>query len=896
MASRTNKESVQLSLTIDGKQAEDTIKALDQQGEKIVRQLMDLEEQGKETTDEYKKLKAEQQDLLKQSNELFAKMKSASEQQQRLAVNEGKSMNQLQREYRQLSAIVKNLSPEHKDFNEQVELLHRKKAKIDEMKKAFGQLRDNTKGLKDDIKQVGLNVGDLVTGGLATGGILAAVDLVQDAGAAVAEMVEQMRDLRIEINQITGATGDELDQQAVRIQSLSTTFELEQRELLLASNAALKEFKETTDTTFESIERGLLTGANVSGEFLDNIREYSPQFAAAGFTLDEFIALNIQASKEGIFSDKGLDVVKEFGLRIREQAKSTKDSMEAAFGKQFTDELFDNINDGSLTTVDALKLVSKEMNNTKIPANQLQAVVADVFGGPGEDAGLRYIQMLEGVEVSTLALIDPTNQYVEAQMAQLAANEELALAQNELTKQLEGTGNSLSVFWSNLKTGAINTLVSVLQFFEQFSATAKGIGAGTKQFFTNIWNTLKSGFIDLEILYHQTSKLNPFGDTNAEIDADIAALRARKAELAAESKSVGMAYREAFLAGLEEVDARKSAAAALKKDPTAGLGKSTGFQGSSQSGLSEEQKKNEEQAQREIIEIQRIGQIEQIQQVAFTEEEKKRIREEGLQHVTDIHNQEKEKVQNLEDYKRRQAEETANRRDQIEKMKIQTALSGFETTIQILSMDEKARKKNAKAIKAFETARVYTNLFAEISGYFKGYSALPFVGQVLAAAQAAFATARAQIAVSNIQKQKFERGGIANGASHAQGGIQLFDTGSNRVVGEMEGGEPYMILSKDTYRNNGRVIDALLHSSQYRGGAPIFANGGLFQPQVIQSQNNLGQSTQRNEELQMALLTEQRQMRQAIEAIPTTLKASVSINTIDDASETLADIKKAASL
>ena len=40
MASKANKDSVQLTLTIDGKQAESTIKTLDQQNEKLVRQLL----------------------------------------------------------------------------------------------------------------------------------------------------------------------------------------------------------------------------------------------------------------------------------------------------------------------------------------------------------------------------------------------------------------------------------------------------------------------------------------------------------------------------------------------------------------------------------------------------------------------------------------------------------------------------------------------------------------------------------------------------------------------------------------------------------------------------------------------------------------------------------------
>ncbi len=902
MANRTKKDNVQLSLSIDGKPAEDTLQKLDNQNEKLTAQMRELENAGKQATDQYKKLKEEQQKVLKEAEATRKKMQSAAEKQRELAINEGKSLRQLEKEWRALKSQLRNLTEDHKDYNKILELTRKKGQVVTDLRKKFFSYRQEVKATGNEIRQVGVDIGDLVTGGLLTGGILGAVDLLQDAGQAVAEMVEQMRDLRIEINQITGATGEELDGQAVKIQALATTFELEQRELLLSANAISKEFNITIEESLNKIEEGLIAGANVNGEFLDNIKEYSVQFAAAEFSAEEFVAVSTKASKEGIFSDKGLDVVKEFGIRIQEQTTATKKAMESAFGKQFTNELFGNINDGSLTTVDALKLVSREMNNAEIPANQLQTVIADVFGGPGEDAGLRYIQMLQDVQAETINLIEPTNQYVQAQMAQLAANEELAFSQNELTKQLEDTGNSLSVFLSNVKAGAINTLVSVLQFFEQFSATAKGIGAATKQFFTNIWNNMRSNLIDIQILYHQTTKLNPFGDTNAEIDKDIAALKARKAELAAESKSVGAAYREAFLEGLEEVEARKSASAALKQDPTANLPKPGNFRGRSQAGLTEEEKNNEEQAQREITDIQRIGQIEQINQVEFTEEEKKRLRSEGDLHASDLLQQELDRVTAIEEYKRQQAEETAQKKAAMEKVAIDVAEDAFNTTISLLSADERARKKNAKAIRAFQIGQVFTNLFEEISGIWKTANSSPLnilfpgAGTAIAIAKTTFASARAQLAVSNIKKQKFDRGGIAKGASHAQGGIQLFDTASNQIVGEMEGGEPYMILSKDTYKNNRSIVDSLLHNSMHKRGAPIFATGGIFQSQAVQSQTGLNQSTQRMEQLQMATLKEQQQMRQAIEAIPTTLKADVSIHSINDANETLSDVRKAASL
>lgn len=89
-------------------------------------------------------------------------------------------------------------------------------------------------------------------------------------------------------------------------------------------------------------------------------------------------------------------------------------------------------------------------------------------------------------------------------------------------------------------------------------------------------------------------------------------------------------------------------------------------------------------------------------------------------------------------------------------------------------------------------------------------------------ATAAGIAAGLQIGIIAAEKPpKFEKGGVANGASHARGGIAMIDSSSGRKVGEMEGGEPYLILSRNTYSNNRDVINSLLDSSLNRNGAPI---------------------------------------------------------------------------
>jgi len=67
-------------------------------------------------------------------------------------------------------------------------------------------------------------------------------------------------------------------------------------------------------------------------------------------------------------------------------------------------------------------------------------------------------------------------------------------------------------------------------------------------------------------------------------------------------------------------------------------------------------------------------------------------------------------------------------------------------------------------------------------------------------------------------------GMIPYGPSHNEGGISLWDNKRGTRLGEIEGGEP--ILSRVTYANNRRLIDALLHSSMHKNGAKIYKDGG----------------------------------------------------------------------
>ena len=100
----------------------------------------------------------------------------------------------------------------------------------------------------------------------------------------------------------------------------------------------------------------------------------------------------------------------------------------------------------------------------------------------------------------------------------------------------------------------------------------------------------------------------------------------------------------------------------------------------------------------------------------------------------------------------------------------------------------------------------------------------PFLPMGLIAAGIATATGAAQVA--SIKAQKFSKGGLLSGPSHAQGGIPMFSKGG-AFYGEAEGGEA--VLTKGVMANPALASMASAINVA-GGGVPFFANGGVLEP------------------------------------------------------------------
>ena len=256
------------------------------------------------------------------------------------------------------------------------------------------------------------------------------------------EIVKSNKRLRT-VKRLFDLTGESAHKFSVELNAIANSLNVDFKDVARNVNVLAEEFELTNDEATKLLEKGLLMSDNAD-EFLEQVREYSTQFAGAGGEAKKFIALLVETERRGIYNDKGIDAIKEANLRLKEGNTATEDALYALEEKARL-EIQSLARQGK--TIDAIKAVSRELNKGYLNAQQFQTVVADVFGSAGEDAGEKFLLSLQDINLEIDSLEDG-----------LTSNERAGI---ELNKQwsimydnLIGNSSALSSFTTSFKNFA----------------------------------------------------------------------------------------------------------------------------------------------------------------------------------------------------------------------------------------------------------------------------------------------------------------------------------------------------------------------------------------------------------------------------------------------------------
>lgn len=256
--------------------------------------------------------------------------------------------------------------------------------------------------------------------------------------------------------QFTEKSGDDLKEYRNEVQAIADFYNKDFKEVLIASNAVSKQFGIDASESIKLIQDGFIAGADANGEYLDTLREYPAYFKEAGISAEAFIAITAQAAKSGIYSDKGVDVIKEGNIRIREMTTATAAALEG-IGIS-ADEVQKQLETGQKTTFDIMQMVSERLTELPDSAAVVGTAIADIFGGPGEDAGLQYIRTLKDIKTNLNDVKSTAGEVGKAQEEYLEAQKELA---NEVALLFDATGGAYETMAARVKS-SISTMTADL--------------------------------------------------------------------------------------------------------------------------------------------------------------------------------------------------------------------------------------------------------------------------------------------------------------------------------------------------------------------------------------------------------------------------------------------------
>lgn len=309
--------------------------------------------------------------------------------------------------------------------------------------------------------------------------------------------------------QFTGLAGNELKEYRNEVQSIADVYGKDFREVLQAANAVARQFEISQSEALKTVRDGFIAGADAGGEYLDILKEYPAYFNEAGISAEQFVAIVANATQQGIFSDKGIDAIKEANTRIREMTTATATAFEGI--GMSSEKVQEELQNGSKTTFDIIQEVSDRLKELPESSAAVGAALADIFGEAGEDAGLRYIK--------TLGDISTNLDEVKAKSGELGElQEQLLESQTNLENALSGlfdmTGGTFEEMTTKAKifindgiigiiNGIENMIESVRMLYNQSASLrfiAQGIGTTFKTAFDIIYTLAKTSAAQLSAL------------------------------------------------------------------------------------------------------------------------------------------------------------------------------------------------------------------------------------------------------------------------------------------------------------------------------------------------------------------------------------------------------------
>ena len=496
----------------------------------------------KEGTGDVMRLTAQNQRLAQANVELEAKTKALKEERRilqketqdeiKIQTQELGSMKQLEAELRKLKLEYKQLGEEERIHGARgIELRESINKTTAELKKAeygiqeyyrnvgnyqnsilsaigmngrFGQsiinITNNSTSISQSFSTMGASVKAFGASlmGLFTNPVFLAIAGIAGAGMAFKwfyDYNEGLAEATRLTREFTGYSGDDLIAMRNKIQATSDVMGKEFNDTLKTADALMANFHIDGQQAMEIINKGFASGADLNGDMLSKIQQLAPTFHDAGIEADQMVAI-ISQTRSGIFTEQGLEAIKQGSARIREMSDSTKKALQV-IGID-ADEMSQKLRDGSMTTFDAVKQVSNALKDMPDNAQEVGNVMSAVFGRQGKFASQEMIESLGELSTSLDEVTAKTGEYGELLLENIDTEEELDNVTSALfdmtDKGWEEAKQKATIYAKKALVAVVKGIVDICNWFVRLYNQSLVVRAGTQYIilgFKQLWNAAK---------------------------------------------------------------------------------------------------------------------------------------------------------------------------------------------------------------------------------------------------------------------------------------------------------------------------------------------------------------------------------------------------------------------
>jgi Phage-related minor tail protein. len=489
-----NKSAVE-SLKSENKQLELSMKASENSVEGLRAKIALLTKQANQLdmgSDKYRKAQAE---LKKLNDELINIGEDRSDFRANVG-NYGSAVKGFENRIEELKSKLNTLDLNTKEYKETRDEIAKVTGELQNLQNGVSGIEGKLNDFGNKLTGISSGFGNLGTSLKAAFGPAAIVGGVALATGALISLKMELDATREQVNLLTGATGDALDEITAKVSATASTFDKDFNETLLTANTVAAQFGIGIQEATDLIQKGFVNGADASGNFLADLTEFSPQFNAIGLSADQAIAIMSQQPESGVFSNKGIDAIKEAGIRLKEMPQSAKDALDA-IGLS-SSGIQKQIQDGTITTFDAIQQVSGKLAELPATSQASAQAVADIFGSAGQDAGLQYLTTLKEIETNLDTLTDGAGDFAKANLQIVDAQERINMLFNQV---LGGGGNMFNElkgmaldFVANALEFIVNGTIEIINWFRNLyneSLLFRGSIQAIKVNFENTWTAIK---------------------------------------------------------------------------------------------------------------------------------------------------------------------------------------------------------------------------------------------------------------------------------------------------------------------------------------------------------------------------------------------------------------------